>query len=514
MRRDAMWLFGLALWLGCGKTTDPLSNKNTNWLRDCVIDATCGKGLTCECGVCTTTCTTATQCGANADGVACKSTTSAALAAQCGRREADDERAICVASCGAGRDCEAYGAGWECREAVCSKTSEPRDAGTEASDAGASTPDAAGMDGAAVDAGSDAATDAGSAGDALEPFDAGPVRSSEVMCETDGDLAGTGPFEVVATEIFETGAPPLAIAPDGAIYTAYTPSGLRLIRIEGSTKEPFASDTDFPAASTLVVDGGDLFVGWNDTGDSAGMITKVDLTTQAPINLARELGSTVRGIAIEGDWVYWMASAYDPPSPPGQVWRSPRTPGTSQLIGELDGYLLQDRLFLAGDALLVLAQSGTPPVVSLYRIAKDGSGDVRLLSDAPAELADLGFDGQDAFVALGGVDALGNPSATHGIARMNPDTLASQLLFDTGQDTPSRVTLDDTYAYWFIDDGFQDDIPSGSIWRGRKDGRGDAHELASFHGWMMALAAQGGSLYWLAGCEDETKSHLVRVPSP
>jgi hypothetical protein len=336
------------------------------------------------------------------------------------------------------------------------------------------------------------------------------------MCTTEGDLAGTGPFEVVATDMFETGAPPLAIAPDGAIYTAYTPSGFQLIRIEGSKKEPFAPGVRFPAGNTLIVDGGDLLVGWNDSNDGAGVITKVDLATQEHVHIAREPDKTVRGIAAEGDWVYWMASTYDPPSPPGQVWRSPRTPGDSQMIGELEGGPLQDRLFVVGDDLLLLAQTGTPPVVSVYRGAKDGSGDFQMLSDALAGLADMRLDGQDAFVALGGVDALGNPSGTHGIARMNPDTLASQMLFDTGEDTPSRVTLDDTYAYWFIDDGFQsDDIPSGSIWRGRRDGRGEAQELASLHAWMAALAAHGGSLYWLAGCEaPDGNSHLMRVPSP
>jgi hypothetical protein len=90
--------------------------------------------------VCTATCTTATQCGASADGVACKSIASSALKAQCGASEADDERAICVAICGASRDCETYGAGWACRDAVCSKTVEPDDAGTGAHDAGVPTP--------------------------------------------------------------------------------------------------------------------------------------------------------------------------------------------------------------------------------------------------------------------------------------------------------------------------------------------------------------------------------------
>ena len=524
MRRDATWLIGLALLLGCGKTVDPLPNKNTNWLRECVVDATCGQGLTCVCGVCTMTCTTATECEAQGDGVACESTTSTALEAQCRANEVDQERAICVASCGGSRDCEVYGSDWECRDAVCSKV-VPRDAGDGApldgNAAGGTAMDSGQLgDGAAVSAGSGGAMGGGSGGGGgeLEPLDAGTVERAEVMCEGDTGLAGTGPFAVVATELFDTGRPPLAIAPDGAIYTTYATaqSGgyLALMRIEGSMAEPFASGDHFPAGSTLLVDGGDLLVGWYDSSsDGDGVITKVDLATQAPVHLARELEHTVLGIAAEGEWVYWMSRIYDPPSPQGRIWRSPRTPGDSQMLGEVEGGPLQDTLFVAGGALFLLAQWDEG--VSMYRVAEDGSGGAQKLSNAPPGLADMRFDGQDAFLALGGVDALGNPSGAHGIARMNPGTLESQMLFDTGEATPSRLTLDETYVYWFIDEGFDDDKPSGAFWRGRKDGRGDAQELASLHGWMSAFAAHGGSLYWIAGCETpDGNSHLVRVPSP
>jgi hypothetical protein len=40
----------------CAKSTQPLPNKNTNWLEHCESDDECGEALECRCGICTVTC--------------------------------------------------------------------------------------------------------------------------------------------------------------------------------------------------------------------------------------------------------------------------------------------------------------------------------------------------------------------------------------------------------------------------------------------------------------------------
>ncbi|HKY35726.1 MAG TPA: hypothetical protein VJN18_07305 [Polyangiaceae bacterium] len=61
------WLLALALVglaLGCGGTTQGSEREsgNTNWLKECTIDAQCGGALMCLCGLCRTPCEGATLC--------------------------------------------------------------------------------------------------------------------------------------------------------------------------------------------------------------------------------------------------------------------------------------------------------------------------------------------------------------------------------------------------------------------------------------------------------------------
>src|SRR5262245_10715321 len=72
-----------ALALGCepgghGQTTD----SQTNWLRNCQIDAECGAGLSCICGVCTASCGEDAACG-ELPGAACVGAAEPGAIARC-----------------------------------------------------------------------------------------------------------------------------------------------------------------------------------------------------------------------------------------------------------------------------------------------------------------------------------------------------------------------------------------------------------------------------------------------
>ena len=72
---------------------------NTNWLVGCEEDDDCSDGLSCECGVCTKTCETSSDCAAF--GAACD-TGSDALVSACGSSLADS---ICLPECEEDNDC-------------------------------------------------------------------------------------------------------------------------------------------------------------------------------------------------------------------------------------------------------------------------------------------------------------------------------------------------------------------------------------------------------------------------
>jgi hypothetical protein len=126
-------LLSSVLAVGCAKATDPLPNKNTNWLRDCISDASCTDGLSCVCGVCTLRCAAASECGAAGTNVACAGLASAP---QCAGLNAHESGSICVATCKRTSDCASYGEGLECGDGTCAKTSGATGVAGTTTDAG------------------------------------------------------------------------------------------------------------------------------------------------------------------------------------------------------------------------------------------------------------------------------------------------------------------------------------------------------------------------------------------
>jgi hypothetical protein len=84
-------LFALS---GCAKSTQPLPNKNTNWLEHCESDDECGEALECRCGVCTVTCERDATCDMDDHRALCWHESSDELADQCDAPLSTD--AICV----------------------------------------------------------------------------------------------------------------------------------------------------------------------------------------------------------------------------------------------------------------------------------------------------------------------------------------------------------------------------------------------------------------------------------
>ena len=63
-------------------------------------------------------------------------------------------------------------------------------------------------------------------------------------------------------------------------------------------------------------------------------------------------------------------------------------------------------------------------------------------------------------------------------------------------------------------------LPTQSVFRGRKDGRGEAQRLLTLQdGWVLPLRAHGDDLYWTAWCPSSGgdslgQRHIIRIPSP
>jgi hypothetical protein len=57
--------------LSCGAETDPGTDTNTNWVRECTTDARCGEGTSCECELCTVGCDVDADCSEMAPDAVC-----------------------------------------------------------------------------------------------------------------------------------------------------------------------------------------------------------------------------------------------------------------------------------------------------------------------------------------------------------------------------------------------------------------------------------------------------------
>ncbi len=106
-------LGALGLASACGLAVDD-SGSNSNWLLSCEENADCGKGLSCVCGQCTTTCTANKACSN--------------LGGTCGYPElvcGTPVNAICIAECGSDADCQNIHEELSCVSGICRVLEQP-----------------------------------------------------------------------------------------------------------------------------------------------------------------------------------------------------------------------------------------------------------------------------------------------------------------------------------------------------------------------------------------------------
>lgn len=85
--------------VGCSESTEPKTNSNTNWLLPCERDEECGSEGSCQCGMCTVSCTPETGCGTLENAV-CVSADSKVIEVACDSMDTTLEApAICLPQC-------------------------------------------------------------------------------------------------------------------------------------------------------------------------------------------------------------------------------------------------------------------------------------------------------------------------------------------------------------------------------------------------------------------------------
>ena len=99
----------------CGKS-ETLESGESHFLAFCDAN-TCGDGLTCVCGVCTTACTESAACGGLASGATCET-----AATSC-----DGASATCDFGCDGDEDCSELGGDYTCFSGSCRKGEPPNE---------------------------------------------------------------------------------------------------------------------------------------------------------------------------------------------------------------------------------------------------------------------------------------------------------------------------------------------------------------------------------------------------
>lgn len=91
MRLNGLLRVGAIALLACGcrEGAAPSAGSNSNWLKSCDTDASCGAQTSCHCGACTRTCATDTDCAELED-------------AQCVHEGGPELRSLCATDVGAG----------------------------------------------------------------------------------------------------------------------------------------------------------------------------------------------------------------------------------------------------------------------------------------------------------------------------------------------------------------------------------------------------------------------------
>src|ERR1041384_2064630 len=85
------------------------SDSQTNWVAACQRDADCGAPHACQCGICTTRCSSSNECAGLPAPSACIEVTSAANGGRC-RLSTNAPPGLCLPTCAAGAICPRAGA--------------------------------------------------------------------------------------------------------------------------------------------------------------------------------------------------------------------------------------------------------------------------------------------------------------------------------------------------------------------------------------------------------------------
>src|SRR5688572_6689018 len=106
----------LVLWMAsCGQTSSPQSGSETHFLMGC-SEGSCGEGMQCICGVCSTPCVQRADCSSLSNAADC--TALGPRVAQ-GRCDGTQIGAMCDAACLTDDDCLPLGHGSRCDSGYC-----------------------------------------------------------------------------------------------------------------------------------------------------------------------------------------------------------------------------------------------------------------------------------------------------------------------------------------------------------------------------------------------------------
>jgi len=462
----------VSLACGCAQTTELDLDGQTHWMTQCDEDADCGD-LVCICGTCTETCglDDADSCSTLGAGRAvCALAANALDTAACSSEPS--ELPACVPACDRTSDCHAVASDLICTDegaCVLSTIGAPE------------LPDP--VDGQ---------------GDSVAS------TAVELRCGDAQEPTGTGTYEI---EQYDT-LYDLAIAADGTIYaTAGTWSVVaQVMRIHGSSTSIIAPELEH--VGKLLIDGDQLLVANADGTEIT--IAAIDRATEEVIVLARQSAAATPGLTADADYAYWTTESSPYHS---LVWRSPRVPGESEVIGEISGRVFDHSLAAVGDQLFLLGYPSESATPQLFRIEKAGTiGVTGPIGEAPQGLWDMTSDGQNLFFLLLKDEEDGR---AHSIVRMSPDMQDSASLFTFSADQGIWIgrSHDAAYVYWTsIARRYDGGLELHSVWRGRKDGSAGPERLATIDTFATPVYPAGDSIYWATRCPSGGPVNLVKMP--
>jgi hypothetical protein len=327
--------------------------------------------------------------------------------------------------------------------------------------------------------------------------------ASELACTPDGELQGTGDYEIVLSE------PTLhdfTIAGDGTIYVS-AEAQLTLMRLTDTGLTTVGEGIH--GISHFQSDGDELFALRLLPSDEVAVV-QIDPGGQAVRELARtpNLDRDAVGLEVEGGWVYWIVHPRNVVPVAAEIWRAPRESGASVLVARIEAQVEGRGLALLGDDLFVVGRAAAG-AFNLYRAPKNG-GAVPELIDAPRGLRIVRSDGESLFIGLSLILNADPPVAGPlGLARFDANTREVAMIA-SAETSPHSLTFDDDDVYWAHDSWIGSPPLANRVVRSRADGT--SVDLAAVQGIVSPVAVHDGAVYGLISCDGSAIQHLVRVP--